>query len=302
MVCFIQSTSPFYRAKSKFLSTLAVINDSSDYHFQGHQNLRNGFCGDVGLLCKQGRMEEALNILGFMDHLDSYAYASLLQGCLNIGALPEAKLVHAHMLLTGFKPDMFLGTKLMIMYAKCGCLVDAGQVFEQMPERNVVSWTAMISTCSKNGHAEEALRLFYQMQRTGVQPDHFTFSSVLPACATLAALEEGKCMHEDIIRYGLLSDIFVRNALVDMYAKCGSLQDARSLFDKMPERDVVSWSSMIAGYAQNGHFDEALKLFKQMQWTSVKSNSVTFSSVLSGCARRRGLETLLPNAKNGCST
>jgi pentatricopeptide repeat protein len=164
----------------------------------------------------------------------------------------------------GFKADVVLETKLLTVYAKSGRLTDARRVLDEMPNANVVSWTAMIAAYAKHGHAEEALKLFSLMQRTGIRPDPFAFVSVLPACANMESLELGKEAHEDIIRSGFQSNIFVGSSVVDMYVKCGSIEDARKVFDKMPERNVVSWTAMIAGYAQNGHVDEAFELFEKM--------------------------------------
>eukprot|EP01018_Ginkgo_biloba_P008462 Gb_26311 [translate_table: standard] len=248
---------------------------------------------DVKTLCHHRPFKEALNILYTVNHTgirpDSSIYASLLQRCVKMKALPEGKLVHAHIIQTGFNPDTYLDTKIVILYAMCGSLLDARRGFDKMPERNVVSWNAMIAAYARHGCCEQALTLFYDMHQNGVQADEFTYASVLPACAKLAALEQGKEVHEDVIRTGFLSDIFVANALLDMYAKCGNTKDAFHVFDKMSERDVVSWSAMISGYADNGYFDEALKLFRQMQVTGMEPNSVTFACVLSTCANLAAL-------------
>eukprot|EP01018_Ginkgo_biloba_P001657 Gb_20195 [translate_table: standard] len=235
----------------------------------------NSSCGRI--LSVQSRSKKWLQISQVLDqNVDSSAYDSLLQGCLDNKNLPEAKLVHAHMIQTGFKcRDISLGNKLVTMYAKCGNMVDADGVFNQMPERDVVSWTAMIVACARHGYSEEALALFRQMQRTGIQPNGFTFAGVLPACANLESLEQGMEIHQGIMKFGFQSNVFVENALVNMYAKCGCIKNARHVFDKMPQRDVVSWTSMIAGYAQNGLVDEALKLFQKMpeqnmvSWTTM---------------------------------
>eukprot|EP01018_Ginkgo_biloba_P001223 Gb_04402 [translate_table: standard] len=187
----------------------------------------------------------------------------------------------------GFMLDRFLGNKLVNFYAKCGSAMDARRVFDQITERNVVSWTALIAAYVRQGYADAALALFYQMQQTCIQPDQFTFASVLPACANLAALKQ---LHKEIIRSGLQFDVFLGSVLVDMYAKCGSIENARYLFDRMPQRNVVSWTAMIAGYVQNGHGEDALKLFQQMQLSGVKANSKTFASVLPACANLVALE------------
>eukprot|EP01018_Ginkgo_biloba_P013574 Gb_33693 [translate_table: standard] len=252
----------------------------------------------------------------------SSIYDCFLHGYLDNRVLPEAKLGHAHIIQTGFKcEEVLVGNKLVTLYVKCGSLADARRVFDQMRERDVISWTAIISAYTKHGLDEEALALFCQMKVADVEPNWFTFAIVLPACAKLACLEEGKEIHEDIIRSGFHSDLFVENALVNMYAKCGCMEKAHTVFDKMIQRDVVSWNAMIAGYTQNGRVDEALKLFQrmpqrnlvswnamvagyaqngyseealqlfqQMQLAGVKPNSTTFVSVLPACANLAALE------------
>eukprot|EP01018_Ginkgo_biloba_P022532 Gb_14918 [translate_table: standard] len=234
---------------------------------------------DVRALCKLGRLKEALRILHVIDkHTDTSTYVSLLQMCIKEKALSEGRLVHAHMNERGFKPDKFLLKSLVNMYAKCRSVVDARRVFDQMSKRDVFSWTVMIAAYTRDGLAEEALTLFHRMQQAGIQPNQFTFASVLPACANLATLKE---VHEEIIRCRFECDVFVGSALVDMYAKCGSIENASDVFEKMPKRDIVSWNAMIAGYAQNGHVDEALKLFQEMPQRDVFS----WNAMISGYAQ-----------------
>eukprot|EP01018_Ginkgo_biloba_P013190 Gb_32456 [translate_table: standard] len=239
---------------------------------KSQSNANNNSLQDMRRLCKQGRLKEALQILHFMDQpIDNSTYISLLHLCVQKKALSEGKLVHKHINERGFMPNMYLRNTLVHMYAKCGSLVDARGVFNDMPERDVFSWTVMIAAYSRHGFPEEALTLFHQMQRTDIQPNQFTFASVLPACAELAALEQGNKIHDEIIRSGCQSNVFVENALVNMYAKCGSLEKARKLFDAMSQRDAVSWNTMIAGYAQSGRVDEALKLFQEIPQPDVVS-------------------------------
>eukprot|EP01018_Ginkgo_biloba_P031724 Gb_04381 [translate_table: standard] len=249
---------------------------------------------DVITRCKQSRLKGVLHSLHLMDNqgvsVDFSTYVSLLQDCINKKTLPDGKLVHAHIIQTGFRcQDIFLGNTLLNMYVKCGSLGNARRVLHEMPERNVVSWTALIAAYVKHGLSEGALTLFYQMPQTGIQPNHFTFASVLPACANVASLEYGMEVHEEIIRSGFQSDMVVENALVDMYAKCGNVDNARHVFDKMIERNVVSWTAMIAGYAHNGYVEEALKLFRKMP----QRNVVSWNAMIGGCAMNGFLEEAL---------
>eukprot|EP01018_Ginkgo_biloba_P030289 Gb_21434 [translate_table: standard] len=243
---------------------------------------------DVDALCNEGRLKEAFGTLHLNNQrgipVDTDAYASLLQACANIKALSEGKQLHARMLIAGHEQDVFLGTKLVSMYAKCGRLENARLVFDNLHQRNVFLWNAMIRGYAWNGPYEEAVSLYYRMEKAGIEPDIFTFSVTLKACASLAALQQGREIHYHITRKGLESDVSVGTALIDMYAKCGRIEFARHLFDKMSERNMVSWSAMIAGYAQNGQAKEALRLFHQMKLGEMTPSSVTMVSVLQACA------------------
>eukprot|EP01018_Ginkgo_biloba_P004002 Gb_27891 [translate_table: standard] len=249
---------------------------------------------DLGTLCKEGRLKEALDSFHLLDHqcmqLDSHTFASLLEACASMKALTEGKQIHARMLITGIRDEVFLGAKLVNMYVNCGNLADARLVFQKLPIRSMFSWNAMIGGYARHGHCEETLALYYQMQTAGVHPDNYTFPCVLKACAGLEVLEQGKNVHSYVIRSGFVSDVYVGNALVAMYAKCGNIDDARHVFDKMPQRDAVSWNAMIAGYAQNGHCDETFRLFSQMQLAGMKINSFTIVSILQVCASLAALQ------------
>eukprot|EP01018_Ginkgo_biloba_P022189 Gb_02998 [translate_table: standard] len=277
------------------LNTLAIENGFSEKleaEQYGKVDLMNT-AEVVGTLCK-GLWKEPQRIVSIMDHkgtsFDSTTYASLLQGCVNTKALADGKKLHAHMMKTGFDADMFAGNNLVNMYAKCGSLVYARQVFDKMAERNVVSWTTMIAGYVQQGYVEEALKLFSPMQWFGVKPNQFTFASILRACSGGAALEAGRQYHAYVVKDGFESNSFVGNALLDMYAKCGSVVNTRKMFDKMHNRDVVSWNAMIAGYAQCGYDEEALELFGQMQRVGLNWDCTTFSTVLGVCASLAALE------------
>eukprot|EP01018_Ginkgo_biloba_P031628 Gb_29020 [translate_table: standard] len=273
----------------RWITTAALITQE-----EANAKANNTCCEDARTLCKQGRLEEALHILQLMEQqgipVDSSTHASFLHGCVSKNALSYGKLVHAHIIQTGLKcQDIFLGNTLVNMYAKCGIMVDARRILDQLPKRNVVSWTIMIAAYARHGQAEEALNLICQMQRACLQPNQFTFASILPVCAHLATLQHGKEIHEQIIRSGFQCDVTVGNALLDMYSKCRSTENARHVFDQMPQRNVVSWNSMISGYAQNANVDEALKLF----WKMSERDVVSWTIMIAGYSQNGRVEEAL---------
>eukprot|EP01018_Ginkgo_biloba_P025610 Gb_06572 [translate_table: standard] len=169
------------------------------------------------------------------------------------------------------------------MYAKCCNTEDAARVFDKILNRDVISWTALIAVNAQQGHGEDALKLFCQMQHAGMEPNQFTFASVLKASASLAAMEQGRQIYAHIMKSGFEADVIVGNALVDMFAKCGSIEDARRVFNKMSEHNLVSWNTILVGYAQHGQGKNVLDLFQQMQWAGTKPDGITFVAVLSAC-------------------
>ncbi|XP_057841515.2 pentatricopeptide repeat-containing protein DOT4, chloroplastic [Cryptomeria japonica] len=222
--------------------------------------------------------------------MDSSGYISLFQDCIAKKSFPEIKLTHAHLKQTGFISDAHLQHTLINAYVKFRKMEDAFQVFDEMPNRMVRSWNIMIAAYARQGFAEKALALFRLMQDARFRPDQHTFSTILVACAKLRDLEEGMKIHDEVVEGGFLSDVFVANGLIDMYAKCGTLEAARHVFNQMPTRDVVSWTSMITGYAHNRWGEEALELFRQMKTSGTKPNLKTFASILPVCANLAALE------------
>ncbi|XP_057843710.2 pentatricopeptide repeat-containing protein At2g27610 isoform X3 [Cryptomeria japonica] len=232
--------------------------------------------------------ENALNLYCQMQRMgfkpDGFTFASVLSVCASLRALGYGEEVHVQIIKIGMKFDVFVGTAVVDMYAKCGNIEIARQVFDEMPVRNVVSWTAMITGYAHNGRPEEAANFFHQIHCAGMKPNRLTFVGVISACAILVDLDFGLQVLTQVVKSGFELDVSVCNAIVTMYGKCGSIRDARYLFDKMLERDLVSWNAMIAGYAQNDYGEEALKLGFQMQWAGVKPNQFTYASILSVCS------------------
>eukprot|EP01018_Ginkgo_biloba_P006956 Gb_01592 [translate_table: standard] len=272
---------PLFVTKNRTNTITTTIASRQLVQLQEHTG-NDESCTNVITMCKNGGHEDAMELSRQQYlHLDSNRFACLLQGCAKMKVHGDGKYVHAHIIKAGSEQNLYLGNNLVSMYTKCGSLRDARRVFDRMSRRSVVSWTAMIAGYAQNGHAEEALELFNRMQCDGVKPDNFTFSIVVKACAGLADLKQGRQVHAHFIRAGFESDNVVKSALVDMYAKCGSVENAHQIFDKMTNRNVVSWTAMIAGFAQNGFLDDAQKLFCQMP----KPDTVTWTALIAGYAQ-----------------
>ncbi len=241
---------------------------------------------------KHGQVYEAMDLFQLMQQEglqpDHVTFVGVLNACASVGALEEGRCAHEQIIQRGWESDIFVGNSLVDMYAQCASIDDAWRVFNKMPSRSPVSWSVMILGLVKCGQGQNALELYRQMEQEGVQPDAVTFVGVLNACASIVALEEGKYAHEQIIQSGCKADVFVGNSLIDMYAKCGSMEDAQRVFNEMPSHNVVSWTTMLQGCAMHGHGKEALQHFEQMYEEGVKPDIVTFLCLLSAC-RHAGL-------------
>jgi pentatricopeptide repeat protein len=237
---------------------------------------------------QNGHALEALELFSQMQEAsvkpNSVTITSVLPACAQLGDLQRGKWIHDFAVRNGFESDISVRNSLVAMYAKCGSVENARQVFDKMSIRDVVSWSAMIAGYAQNGNDHEALVLFNQMQQAGVKPNSVTLLSVLSACAKLGALQQGKWVQDYVAENGMQFNISVQNSLVDMYAKCGEMEIACKVFEQISIRDVVSWNALISGYAQNGYASETLTLFHQMQLAGMMPDSVTMVSVLLACA------------------
>lgn len=220
---------------------------------------------------------------------DFPAFASLLRLCSSRHALLDGKRIHVSIVTAGLEQNSYLGNLLVQMYGNCGVLDDARVLFGKLDERDEFSWNFMIAACARHGFREEALKLFGQMQCEAQWPNNFVFASLVSACSSLAVLPEGRRIHSRIMDCSVEADVSVGNALVNMYGKCGSLEDARRIFNEMPKWDTLSWTAMIAAYAQHRQSKEALRLFGIMRKKGFKPNKITFISILPACASQAAL-------------
>lgn len=290
--------------------------------FDGKDANINRLCNDkkfkeaIDILCEKRCLREAVQLLYHIEKPYASIYSTLLQFCLQQRALEEGKQVHAHIKASGFIPGIYISNRLLDMYAKCGSLVDAQKVFDEMvardlcswntmisgyvqgghfdkarnlfdkmPERDSFSWTAIINGCVRHYRPEEALELYRLMQKhENSKSNKFTVSSAVAASAAIPSLQMGKEIHGHIMRMGLDSDEVVWSSLLDMYGKCGSIEEARYIFDKMVEKDVVSWTTMIGRYLEDGRREEGFALFRHLMSSKIKPNEFTFAGVLNACA------------------
>ena len=265
---------------------------------QAFDNLANrnvvSWTAMVGAYAGSGRSVEAYDLYlkmkeeGFQPN--AVTYMSLLKDCASTGALEWVKDVHRHILEEGHESDVRVGSALIHMYAKCGSIEDAAVVFDSMKERNIITWNVMIGAYAGSGRGIEAYDLYLKMKGEGLQPDAVTYMNLLNDCASTEALEWVKDVHKHILEEGHESDVRVGNALVHMYAKSGSIEDARMVFDGMKERDVITWNVMIGAYAGSGRGVEAYDLYLEMKGEGLQPNAVTFMSLLNDCASTGALE------------
>ncbi|XP_058080650.1 pentatricopeptide repeat-containing protein At2g13600-like [Magnolia sinica] len=218
--------------------------------------------------------------------LDEYTFAIVLNEFASRSRVLEGTQVHSLVIRHGFCFDRFTCNALVNFYCKCGLVASAARIFDEIPEPDVVSWTALVAGLVQVGQEKNAMRVFDQMLFTDAKPNSFTFGGLLNACAYTNAFERGKQYHGLVLKFGLESDVVVGSAIVDMYSKCGEMDDASRLFHGMPERDLISWNGMICGFAQNGQVMKALKLFAEMVQSGGSSslpNHITFIGVLNAC-------------------
>ncbi|XWS52255.1 hypothetical protein CRYUN_Cryun11dG0052300 [Craigia yunnanensis] len=271
-----------------------VFDEISDRDLVSWNSMISGYS-------KMGYASEAVGLFwkmreeGFVP--DEMTLVSLLGACGDLGYLSLGMWMEGFVMKHKMELNSFIGSALIGMYGKCGDLVSARRVFDGMHGKDVVTWNAMVTGSyakmmeidpiryAQNGMSDEAIKLFHGMKGAGVNPDKITLVGVLSACASIGALDLGKWIDTYASQRGLQHNIFVSTALVDMYAKCGSLDDAHRVFENMPVKNEVSWNAMISALAFHGRPQEALSLFEHMstEGRDACPNDVTFVGVLSAC-------------------
>lgn len=216
---------------------------------------------------------------------DLYTYCSLFNAIAASKSLQFGRVVHGLVLKCGLDlMDVSVSNAIADVYSKCGFLEDVRKIFDRIQQRDIVSWTTLVTAYSQSSLGEEALVTFCEMREEGFTPNQFTFSSVLVSCASLCYLENGKQVHALLCKAGLETEKCIESALIDMYAKCGSITEARKVFNKISSPDIVSWTAIISSCAQHGLVEDALLLFRMMEQSGIKANAVTLLCVLFACS------------------
>ncbi|KAL3850312.1 hypothetical protein ACJIZ3_012194 [Penstemon smallii] len=238
----------------------------------------------IGGYLQNGRTMEAIDL--FLQMRRGYVRPNHFTYSTILASLPTNTLiqVHADIIKTNYEKSPSVGTALLNSYVKIGKTNEAAKVFKKIAEKDIVTWSAMLAGYAQDEDSEGAIKVFCQLAKEGVEPNEFTFSSIMSACATpTAATEQGKQFHASSIKSGYNNALIVSSALLTMYSKKGDIESANEVFKRQKERDLVSWNSMITGYAQHGYGEKALKVFKEMERRKLKMDEITFIGVISAC-------------------
>ncbi|PIN26270.1 hypothetical protein CDL12_00974 [Handroanthus impetiginosus] len=212
----------------------------------------------------------------------NFAFSVALKACSGLSDIRNGRAVHAQIIKAGEESDQVVYNALLKLYSEGGNFDEVIKVFDDMPDRNVATWNALVAGCVKRDQVFEALEMFRKMQRKKVGFSRVSLTIVLPICAHLTALYFGKEVHGQIIKSAECPDVLLMNSLLDMYAKCAAMEYCRKVFDEMRSKDLTTWNTLINGYAINGRMAEAVAAFEKMVEAGVKADEVTFISLLSG--------------------
>nr|XP_023879619.1 pentatricopeptide repeat-containing protein At4g35130, chloroplastic-like [Quercus suber]POE76647.1 pentatricopeptide repeat-containing protein, chloroplastic [Quercus suber] len=221
---------------------------------------------------------------------DNFTYPFVIKSCTGLLSLMEGQKVHAKLFKIGLDLDVYVCNSLIVMYAKMGYIEFAERVFREMPVRDLVSWNSMISGYVASGDGCSSLMCFYEMQALGMKPDRFSVISALGACSLEYRLHSGKEIHCQVLKCGFELDVMVQTSIIDMYGKCGRMDYAERLFDRISPRNVVAWNAMIGGYALSSCFLESLAFLRKMQdGDKLNPDIITMINMLPSCAKLQAL-------------
>ncbi|XP_020593900.1 pentatricopeptide repeat-containing protein At4g33170 [Phalaenopsis equestris] len=270
-----------YAKKGFVVEAESIFNDMDCFDLTSFNALLTGYITN-------NASHKALHLLSSShksgERSDHFTLATILKACSSLVYVECGKQVHSYSIKLGFDSDLCLSSGLVDMYVKCGNVKDASAVFEDISGPDNVAWTAIISGCVENGDEDQALQFYLLMRRSRALPDEFTVASLFKACSCLSVMGLGKQIHSDAIKLNCACDSFVSTSVLDMYAKCGNIDDCFLLFNRMNSKSTATWNAMILGFAQHGEGNAALNLFKRMELDGIKPDKITFIGAISACS------------------
>ncbi|KAM6550029.1 hypothetical protein CsatB_021705 [Cannabis sativa] len=255
-----------------------------------------GICNQIETFVLYKRYREALELFEILEldggccDVGSSTYDALVSACIGLRSIRGVKRVCNLMNKNGFELDLYMRNRVLLMHLRCGMMIDAHKLFDEMPEKNSVSWNTMISGLVDSGEFMKACKLFLMMWEEFSEGGSRLFAMMIRASAGLGLIFAGRQFHSCALKMGVDQDIFVSCALIDMYSKCGNLEDAQFVFDELPKKTTVGWNTIIAGYALHGYTEEALSLYYEMSESNVTMDHFTFSILVRICTRLASLE------------
>ncbi|KAK7341027.1 hypothetical protein VNO80_23951 [Phaseolus coccineus] len=277
-------------------TSLGMLDDACQLFAQMPISTRNVVAWNV-MISAHAKRGHYLEALAFFHQMTKHGVkssrstlASVLSAIASLASLHHGFLVHALAIKQGFDSSIYVASSLINMYGKCAMLDAARQVFDAISHKNMIVWNTMLGVYSQNGYLSNVMELFSDMTICGVHLDEFTYTSILSSCASFEYLGIGRQLHSTIIKKRFTSNLFVNNALIDMYAKAGALAEATKQFELMTYRDHISWNAIIVGYVQEEEEAGAFSLFQRMNLDGFVPDEVSLASILSACGNIKVLE------------
>ncbi|KAM7254301.1 hypothetical protein ACFE04_031983 [Oxalis oulophora] len=277
----VMPTSYTFSSVVKACSLVSMCGEAVHVHvrklgFDSHLHVQTSL---IDFYSNLGRIVESRKMFDEMSERDVFSWTTMVSGYARVGDLSSARRMFEMM------PEKNTATwnTLIDGYARTGDIEAVEVLFKQMPVKDIISWTTMINCYSQNKQFMAALSVFDEMKRNNVNPDQVTMATVISACAHLGGLDLGKEVHFYLMQNGFDLDVYIGSALIDMYAKCGSIDKSLLMFFKLKEKNLFCWNSIIEGLAAHGYGKQALAMFKKIEKVKIRPNGVTFISVLSAC-------------------
>ncbi|XP_074370834.1 pentatricopeptide repeat-containing protein At1g18485 [Apium graveolens] len=282
-------------AKCGYVTEAQVIFDKNDSRNTVSWNSLIAAYSRGGDVCQTFKILQKMQVASPWGAADEVTILNVLPVCSQSSELSSVRVLHAYSLRHGFQYNELVCNAFITAYAKCGSSTFAQNVFSCIENRTVTSWNALLGGYAQNGDPSKAIDIYLHMSSFNLNPDWFSISSLLLACAELKSLRYGKEVHVFLLKNGLVSDSHICVSLISLYNRCGRPLCAKFLFGGMEDRSLVSWNAMISGYSQNRLPNEAINLFRELVYAGIQPHEIAITSVLGACSQlsalRLGKET-----------